>query len=73
VQLQNFAFLTVLAFSLASCSQELEYSDQQRACIAQRHNEFDAKKLSQCMDVCKVCMKGNTVTCNTACWLKGAS
>jgi hypothetical protein len=49
------------------------YSDEQRACIAQRYSQFDSKKLSQCVDVCKACMKGNTATCNTACWLKGAS
>jgi hypothetical protein len=62
-----------LAIGLASCSQEAEYTDQQRQCIAQRHNQYDAKQLSQCVDVCKVCMNGNNVTCNTSCKLKGAS
>jgi hypothetical protein len=62
-----------LAIGLASCSQEAEYTDQQRRCIAQRHNQYDAKQLSQCVDVCKACMNGNNVTCNTSCKLKGAS
>jgi hypothetical protein len=66
-------FLLAVAFGLASCSEGVEYSDRQRACIAQRYKEFDATKLSQCVDVCKVCMKGNDVTCNTSCKLKGAS
>jgi hypothetical protein len=59
--------------SLAACSKETEYSDQQRACIAQRYKEFDPRKLSQCVDVCKTCMNGNNVTCNTSCKLRGAS
>jgi hypothetical protein len=73
VQLGRLSILMALAFGLASCSQEVEYSDQQRACIAQRYQNFDAKKISQCVDVCKACMNGNTVTCNTSCRLKGAS
>jgi hypothetical protein len=42
-------------------------------CIAQHYAAYDAKQLSQCVDVCKVCMRGNTVTCNTSCRLRGAS
>ena len=75
MQVRNLGVLTAIAFGigLASCSQEVEYSDQQRACIAQRYTNFDASKLSECADVCKSCMNGNTVTCNTSCKLKGAS
>jgi hypothetical protein len=62
-----------VAFTLFYWRGQAEYSDEQRACIAQRHKEFDARKLNQCVDVCKACMKGNTATCNTSCWLKGAS
>jgi hypothetical protein len=64
--------LSVAAIGLGACSQEADYTVQQRACIAQRYSVFDAKKLSQCVDVCKACMNGNTVTCNTSCKLKGA-
>jgi hypothetical protein len=67
------AALAAIAVSLASRSRETEYSDQQRLCIAQRYPNFDARKLNQCVDVCKVCMNGNDVTCNTSCKLKGAS
>ena len=75
MQMRSLGALTAIAFGigLASCSQEVEYSDQQRACIARRYTNFDAKDLGQCVDVCKSCMKGNTVTCNTSCKLKGAS
>jgi len=73
VQLRSLILLVVVAASLAACSQETEYTDQQRACIAGRYADFDARKLSQCVDVCKACMNGNNVTCNTSCKLKGAS
>jgi hypothetical protein len=73
VQLRSLIVLVAIAVGLASCSQEVEYTDQQRACISQRYKEFDARKLSQCVDVCKACMNGNNVTCNTSCKLKGAS
>jgi hypothetical protein len=65
--------VAVLAFTLIYWRGQAEYSDQQRACIAQRYGQFDAMKLSQCVDVCKVCLTGNDITCNTSCKLKGAS
>jgi hypothetical protein len=72
VQMRSIPVLVLLA-SLASCSKEPEYSEGQRVCIAQRYTDFDAKKLSQCVDVCKACMNGTIATCNTSCKLKGAS
>jgi hypothetical protein len=51
----------------------MEYTEQQRSCIADRYASYDAKHLNQCVDVCKACMRGNTVTCNTSCKLRGAS
>jgi hypothetical protein len=65
--------VALVVFTLINWPGQTEYSDVQRACIAQRYNRFDAMKLSQCVDVCKSCMKGTTATCNTSCWLKGAS
>ena len=70
---QSLTALTVLALGVASCSQEMEYSEQQRACIAQRYASYDARQLNQCVDVCRACMKGNTLTCNTSCKLRGAN
>ena len=70
---QLVSLFIAAAIGLASCSQEVEYTDQQRACIAQRYNSYDARKLNQCLDVCKTCMNGNAVTCNTSCKLRGAS
>jgi hypothetical protein len=73
MQLRSLVALVAAATSLASCSQEAGYTDQQRVCIAERYKNYDAKQLSQCVDVCKACMGGNNVTCNTSCKLKGAS
>jgi hypothetical protein len=70
---QMAGLLMAASIGLASCSQEVEYTDQQRACIAHRYNSYDARKLDQCLDVCKTCMNGNAVTCNTSCKLRGAS
>ena len=65
--------VALVVFTLIYWRGQAEYSDEQLACIAQRYSQFDAKKLSQCVDVCKACMKGSRATCNTSCWLKGAS
>jgi hypothetical protein len=64
--------LTAVVLGLTSCSQEVEYTPDQRVCIAQRFPNYDAKKLAQCMDICQACMRGSTVTCSTSCKLKGA-
>ena len=58
---------------LSACSEQPEYTEQQRMCIAQRYTNYDARKLEQCVNVCKGCLSGTTVTCNTSCTLKGAS
>ena len=62
--------VAVAAATLSFWRGQTDYSDEQRACIAQRYSQFDARKLSQCVDVCKACMKGSTATCNMSCWLK---
>jgi hypothetical protein len=66
--------LTCFAVGLSACSEEQPaYSAQQRMCISQRYNNYDPKQLNQCLDVCKNCMNGSVITCNTSCKLKGAS
>jgi hypothetical protein len=76
VQFCSSIVLVAAAIGLASCSQETALTEQQRICIAQRYPDYDAKQprlLNQCIDVCKYCMAGNDVTCNTSCKLKGGS
>ena len=73
MQLRKLVCWAALAVGLAACSQEVEYTPDQRACIAQHYTNYDAGKLNQCVDVCRACMKGSAVTCNTSCKLRGAS
>jgi hypothetical protein len=73
VRLRRLVCLIALAAGLPACSQEIDYTSEQRMCIAQRYAAYDARQINQCVDVCRVCMKGNTVTCNTSCRLRGAS
>ena len=65
--------LTALAIGLASCSQEQAgytgaeragYTGAERKCTARRYYDYNAKQLS--VDVCKACLNGTVVTCNTA-------
>jgi hypothetical protein len=72
MQSLSFVVLSAAGIGLAGCSQEASYTEPERICIAQRYTDYDAKRLGQCVDVCKACMKGNTLTCNTSCRLKGA-
>jgi len=74
MQLPSLSVLTALAIGLASCSQEQAgYTEKERVCIAQHYKDYDAKRLSQCVDVCKACLSGTVATCNTSCKLKGAT
>ncbi len=73
MRLRHLLSVMLFAAGLSACSQEIETTPEQRVCIAGRYASYDAKKIDQCVDVCKACMKGNTVTCNTSCRLRGAS
>ncbi|HSZ96809.1 MAG TPA: hypothetical protein VK767_10860 [Bradyrhizobium sp.] len=73
MRLRRLLSLTLLAVALAACSQEIDYTPEQRSCIAQHYASYDAKQINQCVDVCRACMRGNVVTCNTSCRLRGAS
>lgn len=64
--------LAVLAVS-GGCAKEEELTAEQRVCVADLYPTYDPKQTEACVKVCKVCKKGNTVTCNTSCRLRGAS
>ena len=73
MRLRRLLSLMLLAAGLSACSQEIDYTPEQRSCIVQHYASYDAKQINQCVDVCRACMKGNVVTCNTSCRLRGAS
>jgi hypothetical protein len=72
VRLRRLLCLMALAAGLSACSQEPDYTPEQRLCIASHYAAYDPKLLNECVDVCRICMKGNVVTCNTSCRLRGA-
>jgi hypothetical protein len=72
VRLRRLLWLMMLAAGLSACSQEPEYTPEQKLCIASHYAAYDPKLLNECVDVCRICMKGNVVTCNTSCRLRGA-
>ena len=71
--LRTFSVVIAAAVVVASCSKEPEFTDKQRACIAQHYSKYDPTNLGQCVDICKACMNGTTTTCTTSCKLKSAS
>ena len=74
MQLPSVSVLTALAIGVLSCSQkQAEYTEKERVCISQHYKDYDAKRLSKCLDVCKACPNGAVATCNTSCTLKGAT
>jgi hypothetical protein len=46
-----------VTFLLSYSRGQVEYTDEQRACIAQRYSQSDASRLDQCVDVCKACTR----------------
>ena len=67
--------ITILAIALlvGACKPEAAQTDEERICTAKLYPNYDVTRMDQCMDVCKSCRSGNTVTCSTSCKLKGAS
>jgi hypothetical protein len=70
--MRTLVLSALVATVLGSCSDGPEYNDQQRVCIAKLYRDYDAKQMTQCVNVCKSCMDGSTATCSTSCYLKGA-
>ena len=71
--LRRCGVLITVALAVASCSKEIEYTDRQRVCIAERYSKYDATKFDQCVDVCQQCLAGTTTTCTTSCKLKSTN
>jgi len=70
--MRTLSLCLLSATFLTGCSNEPVYSDRQLACIAKLYSSYDAMQMNECVNVCKSCMDGNTVTCTTSCNLKGA-
>jgi hypothetical protein len=65
----------LMTFLLMACSSggDGNATAAEQKCAAKLYQNYNEKALDQCMNVCKSCRGGNTVTCSTSCKLKGAS
>jgi hypothetical protein len=66
-------FLAFASLAIAACSPESAPNDAEQACALKLYPGYDETRLDQCMNVCKSCRSGTTVTCSTSCKLKGAN
>ncbi len=65
--------LAVLALSIfAGCAKDDEFTAEQKLCVGQIYAKYDPSRMEECVDACKKCKGGNTVTCTTSCKLRGA-
>ena len=66
--------LAVIMFALmtAACNQEQDITGSTASCPVRNYSSYNARDMNQCVNACKSCDHGNTVTCTTSCTLKGA-
>lgn len=65
--------LACALLAVAACSMETAQKDPELVCAAKVHKNYDPTRMDECIDVCKACRGGTTISCTTACRLKGAS
>ena len=70
--MKSAAVLVLLIFAAQSCSQSDEVTGSIDQCAAAIYPAYNPKAMDQCVEVCKKCQHGVTVTCTTSCTLKGA-
>lgn len=65
--------VAVIMFALmtAACDQEQDITGSTSTCPMRNHS-YNPRDMKQCVNACKSCDRGTTVTCTTSCTLKGA-
>ena len=67
--------VAVIMFALmaAACDQKQDITGSTSASTRPLRNySYNPRDMKQCVDACKACDRGTTVTCSTSCTLKGA-
>ena len=62
----------LVGFMTAACNQEQDVTGSTPFCAMRSSGTYNARDMNQCVAACKSCDHGNTVTCTTACTLRGA-
>lgn len=72
--MRNMMIVWLLAVVvLGACSKDDDLTDAQKVCAVGLYPQYNPKRSEECVNVCKTCKGGNTVTCTTSCKLRGAS
>ena len=58
--------------ALGGCSPEPETTGAISSCVRDLFPSYNPKIMDQCVNACKKCDRGTTITCTTSCTLKGA-
>jgi hypothetical protein len=70
--MRRFVVLLPIALLTASCNPDSEVTGSTNKCATSLYPSYDPKLRDQCVGACIKCDHGNTVTCSTSCFLKGA-
>ena len=72
IPMKSAAVLFLLVFAVPSCSQSDDVTGSTDGCATAIFPAYNPKAMDQCVEACKKCQHGVTVTCTTSCTLKGA-
>jgi hypothetical protein len=61
----------IFALMTAACDQQ-DITGSTTPTCPMRNYSYNPRDMNQCVNACRVCDRGTTVTCTTSCTLKGA-
>jgi hypothetical protein len=64
--------IIILGLTVTACEREQDITGATAACPVRNYSTYNPKDMDQCVNACKSCDRGTTVTCTTSCTLKGA-
>lgn len=64
--------VTIFALMTAACDQERDITGSTTSSCPMRNHSYNPRDMNQCVNACRSCDRGTTVTCTTSCTLKGA-
>jgi hypothetical protein len=70
--MRRLALAIAMALMVSACNEADAPPGPNDACARNVFPLYNPKVFDQCVAVCKQCEKGVTVTCSTACKLRGA-
>ncbi len=62
----------IVALMTAACDEEQDITGSTTPTCPMRNYSYNPRDMNQCVNACRVCDRGTTVTCTTSCTLKGA-